>query len=440
MKKTLVSLLLVVACIFTAFSFTACENKPNDDADANLEQLKQQTIESIDKTIEHSQERYDRYLARYAKNYLERAKSEIQNTKSEEELNTYYNDEVRLWYSSLFNHYKFDFGINEWSTVCTITTTGEYGDEKYVITHNVRPSPLSYIYHPITLTSSGNDMTMDLKVVGTGVYLNRNTAGSTVTKLSGVKETDVTYHPKRVNPYVEIVVKKGEAVVGYTLINICGDNNLIEESQTLIKKDSNSITADQAFGIMDDIIAGKASQTEVKTKGNNTSYYMENEYEYPGLVGLQIDVVRNGNSTAQSQLKFTNKGKPTHGESVCDFTFCAVGTTTSHMQGSVQYEKEHKFKLGDSICVDYTNENDGYIKVFIEQYGFVSGMVILAVNHDKNGLARFDFVHALNFWYKNRYYFNEKEFTLPDEFMASSFADYFIDEYEKAIAPKTYEE
>ena len=67
-------------------------------------------------------------------------------------------------------------------------------------------------------------------------------------------------------------------------------------------------------------------------------------------------------------------------------------------------------------------------------------MVILAVNHDKNGLARFDFVHALNFWYKNRYYFNEKEFTLPDEFMASSFADYFIDEYEKAIAPKTYEE
>ena len=229
-------------------------------------------------------------------------------------------------------------------------------------------------------------------------------------------------------------------MVGYTLINICGDNNLIEESQTLIKKDSNSITADQAFGIMDDIIAGKTSEIEVKTKGNNTSYYSEHEYEYPGLVGLQIDVVRNGNSTAQSQLKFTNKGKPTHGESVCDFTFCAVGTTTSHMQGSVQYEKEHKFKLGDSICVDYTNENDGYIKVFIEQYGFVSGMVILAVNHDKNGLARFDFVHALNFWYKNRYYFNEKEFTLPDEFMASSFADYFIDEYEKAIAPKTYEE
>ena len=147
MKKTLVSLLLVVACIFTAFSFTACENKPTDDADANLEQLKQQTIESIDKTIEHSQERYDRYLARYAKNYLERAKSEIQNTKSEEELNTYYNDEVRLWYSSLFNHYKFDFGINEWSTVCTITTTGEYGDENYVITHTVMPSPylLTYI-------------------------------------------------------------------------------------------------------------------------------------------------------------------------------------------------------------------------------------------------------------------------------------------------------
>lgn len=439
MKKTLVSLLLVVACIFTTFSFTACENKPNDDADANLEQLKQQTIESIDKTIEHSQERYDRYLARYAKNYLERAKSEIQNTKSEEELNTYYNDEVRLWYSSLFNHYKFDFGINEWSTVCTITTTGEYGDENYVITHTVMPSPLSsYIYHPIKLTSSGNDMTMDLKVVGTGIYLSGNPDKAPI--LSGVTETNVIYRGERVNPYVEIVVKKGEAVVGYTLINICGDNNLIEESQTLIKKDSNSITADQAFGIMDDIIAGKASQTEVKTKGNNTSYSMEHEYEYPGLVGLQIDVVRNGNSTAQSQLKFTNKGKPTHGESVCDFTFCAVGTTTSHMQGSVQYEKEHKFKLGDSICVDYNNENDGYIKVFIEQYGFVSGMVILAVNHDKNGLARFDFVHALNFWYKNRYYFNEKEFTLPDEFMASSFADYFIDEYEKAIAPKTYEE
>lgn len=436
MKKTLVSLLLVVACIFTAFSFTACE-KPTDDADANLEQLKQQTIESIDKTIDHSQERYDRYLARYAKNYLERAKSEIQNTKSEEELNNYY-DEVRLWYSALFSHYKFDFGINQWSTDITITTTGEYGDENYAITHNVRPSPLSYIYHPITLTSSGNDMTMDLKVVGTGIYLSGNPDKAPI--LSGVTETNVIYRGERVNPYVEIVVKKGEAVVGYTLINICGDNNLIEESQTLIKKDSNSITADQAFGIMDDIIAGKTSEIEVKTKGNNTSYYSEHEYEYPGLVGLQIDVVRNGNSTSQSQLKFTNKGKPTHGESVCDFTFCAVGTTTSHMQGSVQYEKEHKFKLGDSICVDYTNENDGYIKVFIEQYGFVSGMVILAVNHDKNGLARFDFVHALNFWYKNRYYFNEKEFTLPDEFMASSFADYFIDEYEKAIAPKTYEE
>lgn len=439
MKKTLVSLLLVVACIFTAFSFTACENKPNDDADANLEQMKQKQIESIDKMIADSPEYFSGYLERYVKDYLENVKSQIPNVKSEEELNNLAH-ETRLWRMNTPNRYKFDFGINEWSTDCTITTTGEYGDEKYVITHNVRPSPLSYIYHPIKLTSSGNDMTMDLKVVGTGVYLNRNTAGSTVTQLSGVKETDVTYHPKRVNPYVEIVVKKGEAVVGYTLINICGDNNLIEESQTLIKKDGNSITADQAFGIMDDIIAGKASQTEVKTKGNNTSYYMENEYEYPGLVGLQIDVVRNGNSTAQSQLKFTNKGKPTHGESVCDFTFCAVGTTTSHMQGSVQYEKEHKFKLGDSICVDYTNENDGYIKVFIEQYGFVSGMVILAVNHDKNGLARFDFVHALNFWYKNRYYFNEKEFTLPDEFMASSFADYFIDEYEKAIAPKTYEE
>ena len=158
---------------------------------------------------------------------------------------------------------------------------------------------------------------------------------------AGVKETDVTYHPKRVNPYVEIVVKKGEAVVGYTLINICGDNNLIEESQTLIKKDSNSITADQAFGIMDDIIAGKDSQTEVKTKGNNTSYSMEHEYAYPGLVGLQIDVVRNGNSTAQSQLKFIAKEKPHVVEPVCDFTFCAVGTTTSHMQGSVQYEEEH---------------------------------------------------------------------------------------------------
>lgn len=439
MKKTLVSLLLVVACIFTAFSFTACEKKPTDNADANLEQMKQKQIESIDKMIADSPEYFSGYLERYVKDYLENVKSQIPNVKSEEELNNLAH-ETRLWRMNTPNRYKFDFGINEWSTDCTITTTGEYGDEKYVITHNVRPSPLSYIYHPITLTSSGNDMTMDLKVVGTGVYLNRNTAGSTVTQLSGVKETDVTYHPKRVNPYVEIVVKKGEAVVGYTLINICGDNNLIEESQTLIKKDGNSITADQAFGIMDDIIAGKASQTEVKTKGNNTSYSMEHEYEYPGLVGLQIDVVRNGNSTAQSQLKFTNKGKPTHGESVCDFTFCAVGTTTSHMQGSVQYEKEHKFKLGDSICVDYTNENDGYIKVFIEQYGFVSGMVILAVNHDKNGLARFDFVHALNFWYKNRYYFNEKEFTLPDEFMASSFADYFIDEYEKAIAPKTYEE
>lgn len=439
MKKTLVSLLLVVACIFTAFSFTACEKKPTDNADANLEQMKQKQIESIDKMIADSPEYFSGYLERYVKDYLENVKSQIPNVKSEEELNNLAH-ETRLWRMNTPNRYKFDFGINEWSTDCTITTTGEYGDEKYVITHNVRPSPLSYIYHPIKLTSSGNDMTMDLKVVGTGVYLNRNTAGSTVTQLSGVKETDVTYHPKRVNPYVEIVVKKGEAVVGYTLINICGDNNLIEESQTLIKKDGNSITADQAFGIMDDIIAGKDSQTEVKTKGNNTSYSMEHEYEYPGLVGLQIDVVRNGNSTAQSQLKFTNKGKPTHGESVCDFTFCAVGTTTSHMQGSVQYEKEHKFKLGDSICVDYTNENDGYIKVFIEQYGFVSGMVILAVNHDKNGLARFDFVHALNFWYKNRYYFNEKEFTLPDEFMASSFADYFIDEYEKAIAPKTYEE
>ena len=345
---------------------------------------------------------------------------------------------MRLWYSALFSHYKFDFGINEWSSVCTITTTGEYGDENYVITHTVMPSPLSYIYHPITLTSSGNDMTMDLKVVGTGIYLSGNPDKAPI--LSGVTETKVIYRGERVNPYVEIVVKKGEAVVGYTLINICGDNNLIEESQTLIKKDGNSITADQAFGIMDDIIAGKDSQTEVKTKGNNTSYSMEHEYAYPGLVGLQIDVVRNGNSTAQSQLKFIAKEKPHVVEPVCDFTFCAVGTTTSHMQGSVQYEKEHKFKLGDSICVDYTNENDGYIKVFIEQYGFVSGMVILAVNHDKNGLARFDFVHALNFWYKNRYYFNEKEFTLPDEFMASSFADYFIDEYEKAIAPKTYEE
>ena len=439
MKKTLISLLLVVACIFTAFSFTACE-KQNDNADANLEQLKQKQIESIDKMIADSPEYFSGYLERYVKDYLENVKSQIPNVKSEEELNNLDN-ETRLWRINTPNRYKSDFGINEWSTDCTITTTGEYGDENYVITHNVRPSPLSYIFHPITLTSSGNDMTMDLKVIGSGVYLNRHSAEPTVTQLSGVTETDISYQPKRVNPYVEIVVKKGEAVVGFTLINLCGYNNLIEESQTLIKKDGNSITADQAFGIMDDIIAGKASQTEVKTKGNNTSYYMENEYEYPGLVGLQIDVVRNGNSTAQSQLKFTNKGKPTHGESVLDFTFCAVGTTTSHMQGSVQYEKEHKFKLGDSICVDYTNENDGYIKVFIEQYGFVSGMVILAVNHDKNGLARFDFVHALNFWYKNRYYFNEKEFTLPDEFMASSFADYFIDEYEKVvISPKTYEE
>ena len=133
MKKTLISLLLVVACIFTAFSFTACE-KQNDNADANLEQLKQQKIELIDKTIAHSQERYDRYLARYAKDYLERAKSEVQNTKSEEELNTYY-DEVRSWYSALFSHYKSDFGINEWSTDWTITTTGEYGDENYVISN-----------------------------------------------------------------------------------------------------------------------------------------------------------------------------------------------------------------------------------------------------------------------------------------------------------------
>ena len=440
MKKTMISLLLVVACIFTAFSFTACEKKPTDNTDANLEQLKQQKIELIDKTIADSQERYSGYLARYANDYLERAKSEVQNTKSEEELNTYYN-EVRLWYSSLFNHYKYAFGINEWSTDTTVTTTGEYGDESYVITNRVGPyGTSSYLCHPITLTSSGNDMTMDLKVIGTGVYLNRRVGGSAVTQLSGVKETDFSYRNERDNPYVEIVVKKGETVVGYTLVNLCGDNLLIEESQTLLNKEGNTITDNQAFGIMDDIIAGKTSEIEVKTKGNNTSYYSEHEYVYPGLVGLQIDVVRNGNSTVQSNLTFIEKEKPSVVESLCDLQFVVNGTVATQLEGSSKFENNYKFELGGGICVDYNNPNNGYVKVFIEQYGFVRGVVILAVNHDQNGLARFDFVHALHFWYKNRYYFNEKEFTLPDEFMASSFADYFIDEYEKAIAPKTYEE
>lgn len=436
MKKTLISLLLVVACVFAALPFTACNNKNNDDA--NLEQLKQQKIESIDKTLADSQERYSGYLARYAKDYLERAKREVQNTNSEEELNNYYN-EVRLWYSSLFIHYKYDFGINEWSTDVTVTTTGEYGDESYVITNIVAPGGASYIYHPITLTSSGNDMTMDLKVVGTGVYLNRRFGGS-VTQLSGVKETDFSYRNERDNPYVEIVVKKGETVVGYTLVNLCGDNLLIEESQTLLNKDGNTITEDEAFSIMDDKIAGKTSAIEVKTKGNNTSYYSEHEYSYPGTVGLQIDVVRNGNSSAQSKLTFIEKEKPSVVESLCDLQFVVNGTVATQLEGSSKFENNYKFELGDGICIDYNNPNNGYVKVFIEQYGFVRGVVILAISHDKNGLARFDFVHALHFWYKNRYYFNEKEFTLPDEFMASSFADYFIDEYEKAIAPKTYEE
>ena len=91
----------------------------------------------------------------------------------------------------------------------------------------------------------------------------------------------------------------------------------------------------------------------------------------------------------------------------------------------------------DTSIYASADDTNGYIKVMVEEHGYISSVIIVAVNHDENGFARFDLVDALRFVYRDRYYEDEKDFPLPDEFMASSFADYAIEEYEKATAPQT---
>ena len=430
MKKTIIGIVSVIVCILAAFSFAACNNDKTDDA-AELAQLKQKTIQSWDNTINSESTGLDGYIKHYADDYIERLKGQIENAKTVEEVNALALDARRYFTATLKRYYrrKEHFLIDGWSDNFSTTITGKYDGEEYSFTISYQPSPLSS-FNGFNIKSENEQYVMDLRIYGKGASLSQSAVGN-VTQLDAVKETliGILNHDQRENLYLSVISKKGEEIVGYTVFDLDKGYIPAVDTQSFVKSDDKKATKEDATRLVEDAIAGKKSDVNVKLRANKATHKLT-EYTANGLNALNLTVVSAGKD-GRSEIKLDMADKTTYPNRSVNLR----ARSNVDFDAGANITKSIDFSDLDTSIYASTDDTNGYIKVMVEEHGFISSVIIVAVNHDENGVARFDLVDALRFVYRDRYYEDEKDFPLPDEFMASSFADYFIAQYEQAIAP-----
>ena len=430
MKKTIIGIVSVIVCILAAFSFAACNNDKTDDA-AELAQLKQKTIQSWDNTINSESTGLDGYIKHYADDYIERLKGQIENAKTVEEVNALALDARRYFTATLKRYYrrKEHFLIDGWSDNFSTTITGKYDGEEYSFTISYQPSPLSS-FNGFNIKSENEQYVMDLRIYGKGASLSQSAVGN-VTQLDAVKETliGILNHDQRENLYLSVISKKGEEIVGYTVFDLDKGYIPVVDTQSFVKSDDKKATKEDATRLVEDAIAGKKSDVNVKLRANKATHKLT-EYTANGLNALNLTVVSAGKD-GRSEIKLDMADKTTYPNRSVNLR----ARSNVDFDAGAKITKSIDFSDLDTSIYASTDDTNGYIKVMVEEHGFISSVIIVAVNHDENGVARFDLVDALRFVYRDRYYEDEKDFPLPDEFMASSFADYFIAQYEQAIAP-----
>lgn len=429
MKKTIIGIVSVIVCILAAFSFAACNNDKPDDA-AELAQLKQKTIQSWDNTINNNSAGLDGYIKHYADDYIKRLKEQIENAKTVEEVNALHYDAGHYYNTTLKMYYRREehFFIDAWADSFSTTITGKYDGEEYSFTISYQPSPLSS-FHGFNIKSENEQYVLDLRIYGKGASLSQSGVGN-VTQLDAVKETliGILNHDQRENLYLSVISKKGEEIVGYTVFDLDKGYIPVVDTQSFVKSDDKKATKEDATRLVEDAIAGKKSDVNVTLRANKATHKFK-EYTANGLNALNLTVVSAGkDGRSEIKLDMVDKIYPNRSvkllvRSNVDFN---VGTNV---------KKSTDLSDLDTSIYASTDDTNGYIKVMVEEHGFISSVIIVAVNHDENNVAHFDLVNALRFVYRNRYYEDEKDFPLPDEFMASSFADYAIAQYEQAIAP-----
>ena len=430
MKKTIIGIVSVIVCILAAFSFAACNNDKTDDA-AELAQLKQKTIQSWDNTINSESTGLDGYIKHYADDYIERLKGQIENAKTVEEVNALALDARRYFTATLKRYYrrKEHFLIDGWSDNFSTTITGKYDGEEYSFTISYQPSPLSS-FNGFNIKSENEQYVMDLRIYGKGASLSQSGVGN-VTQLDAVKETliGILNHDQRENLYLSVISKKGEEIVGYTVFDLDKGYIPAVDTQSFVKSDDKKATKEDATRLVEDAIAGKKSDVNVKLRANKATHKLT-EYTANGLNALNLTVVSAGKD-GRSEIKLDMADKTTYPNRSVNLR----ARSNVDFDAGANITKSIDFSDLDTSIYASTDDTNGYIKVMVEEHGFINSVIIVAVNHDENGVAHFDLVDALRFVYRDRYYEDEKDFPLPDEFMASSFADYFIAQYEQAIAP-----
>ena len=430
MKKTIIGIVSVIVCILAAFSFAACNNDKTDDA-AELAQLKQKTIQSWDNTINSESTGLDGYIKHYADDYIERLKGQIENAKTVEEVNALALDARRYFTATLKRYYrrKEHFLIDGWSDNFSTTITGKYDGEEYSFTISYQPSPLSS-FNGFNIKSENEQYVMDLRIYGKGASLSQSGVGN-VTQLDAVKETliGILNHDQRENLYLSVISKKGEEIVGYTVFDLDKGYIPAVDTQSFVKSDDKKATKEDATRLVEDAIAGKKSDVNVTLRANKATHKLT-EYTANGLNALNLTVVSAGKD-GRSEIKLDMADKTTYPNRSVNLR----ARSNVDFDAGANITKSIDISNLDTSIYASTDDTNGYIKVMVEEHGFINSVIIVAVNHDENGVAHFDLVDALRFVYRDRYYEDEKDFPLPDEFMASSFADYFIAQYEQAIAP-----
>ena len=429
--KILTIVFAVAVCVLAAFSFAACNNGKTDDA-AELAQLKQKTIQAWDNTINNNSASLEGYIKHYADDYIERLKGQIENAKTVEEVNALALDAMHYYNVTLKRYYKWKerFLIDLWSDTFSTNITGKYDGEEYSFTISYQPSPLSS-FNGFIIKSENEQYVMDLRIYGKGASLSQSGAGD-VTQLDAVKETKIGIlnHDKRENLYLSVISKKGEEIVGYTVFDLDKGYIPVVDTQSFVKSDDKKATKEDATRLVEDAIAGKKSDANVKLRANKATHKFT-EYTSNGYNALNLTVFSAGkDGRSEIKLDMANEKHPNR-------------SVNLRVRSNVDFEagtnitKSIDLRDLDTSIYASADDTNGYIKVMVEEHGYISSVIIVAVNHDENGFARFDLVDALRFVYRDRYYEDEKDFPLPDEFMASSFADYAIGEYEKATAPQT---
>ncbi|MGN1093479.1 MAG: hypothetical protein ACI4SC_00680 [Candidatus Neoclostridium sp.] len=427
--KIMTIVFAVAVCVLAAFSFAACNNDKTDDA-AELEQLKQETIQAWDNAINNNSAGLDGHIKHYADDYIERLKGQIENAKTVEEVNALALDARQYYNVTLKRYYKWKehFLIDIWSDSFSTTITGKYDGEEYSFTISYGPSHLSS-FNGFIIKSENEQYVMDLRIYGKGASLSQSGAGD-VTQLDAVKETKIGIlnHDERENLYLSVISKKGEEIVGYTVFDMDKGYIHVVDTQSFVKSDDKKATKEDATRLVEDAIAGKKSDVNVTLRANKATHKFT-EYTSNGLNALNLTVFSAGKD-GRSEIKLDMVDKTSPNRSVK----LRVRSNVDFEAGTNITKSIDLSNLDTSIYAS-NDDTNGYIKVMVEEHGYISSVIIVAVNHDENGFARFDLVNALRFVIRDRYYEDEKDFPLPDEFMASSFADYAIAQYEQAMAP-----